>query len=224
MARPDLIILVAGTDTGVGKTWTCTHLAQALRGNGISVAARKPAQSFDSSDQETDADMLARATNETPEIVCRRTRWYEEPLAPPIAAEALGRPEFTIADLVAELEWPGQVGAGLIESAGGVRSPLAIDGDTVELADAIGPDLVIVVAGAGLGTLNSVRLASDALRRHRALVFLNHFEPEVDLHRRNLEWLVERDGLTVTSSIATTVKALLCLTRTPSSPMPARHY
>ena len=91
-------------------------------------------------------------------------RWYEIPMAPPMAAAALGRPAFTIVDLMDELRWPAEpVDVGLVETAGGVRSPLAADGDCLALCEALGPDLVVLVADAGLGTINSVRLTVGAL-------------------------------------------------------------
>ena len=103
-------------------------------------------------------------------------------MAPPMAAEALGRPPFTIADLVRELRWPHDpVGVGLVETAGGVRSPLAADGDCLALCGALGPDLVVLVADAGLGTINAVRLTIEALGAVGApvVVVLNRFNAAV---------------------------------------------
>jgi dethiobiotin synthetase len=114
-----------------------------------------------------------------------------------MAADALGAPAFTIGDLVAELRWPDDVGVGFVETAGGIRSPLAADGDNVALVDAIEPALALLVADAGLGTINLVRLAVDALRTRPVLVVLNRYDGDVDLHVRNRRWLAERDGLEV---------------------------
>jgi dethiobiotin synthetase len=118
-------------------------------------------------------------------------------MAPPMAAEALGRPPFTVADLVGELAWPPAVGVGLVEAAGGVRSPIAADGDGVALAAALHPEHVVLVADAGLGTINGVRLAIAALASWPVIVVLNRYDPADDLHARNLEWLAGRDGLDV---------------------------
>jgi len=96
----------------------------------LSVSARKPAQSFDPDDDPAgfDAAILGDAAGEAPNVVCAPHRWYETAMAPPMAAEALGRPWFTIRDLVDELVWTGG-DVGLVETAGGLRSPLAADGD-----------------------------------------------------------------------------------------------
>ena len=88
---------------------------------------------------------------------------------------------------------------GLVETAGGVRSPLAADGDCLALCGALEPDLVVLVADAGLGTINAVRLTVEALGGVRApvVVVLNRFDAAVPMHIQNAEWLRTRDGLTV---------------------------
>ena len=197
--RPERLVLVAGTGTEVGKTWVACRLARALRRRGLIVAARKPAQSYDPADDlaDSDAALLAHATGDHPAVVCPQHRWYPAAMAPPMAAEALGRPPFTVADLVGELAWPPAVGVGLVEAAGGVRSPIAADGDGVALAAALHPEHVVLVADAGLGTINGVRLAIAALASWPVIVVLNRYDPADDLHARNLEWLAGRDGLDV---------------------------
>jgi dethiobiotin synthetase len=197
--RPERLVLVAGTGTEVGKTWVTSRLAQALAARGLIAAVRKPVQSYGTSGEvgATDAELLAAATGDRASVVCPPHRWYPVAMAPPMAAEALGRPRFTVADLVAELRWPAVVGVGLVESVGGVRSPVAADGDTLTLAAALSPDRVVLVADAGLGTINGVRLSAGALAPWPVTVVLNRYDPTDDLHRCNWEWLVGRDGFDV---------------------------
>jgi len=121
-------------------------------------------------------------------------------MAPPIAAGKLGLPPFTTEELVRELAAP-QHGLTLVESVGGVRSPISSDGDTTDLADAIHPGLVLLVADAGLGTINSVRLSLDALARHRVVVFLNRFDPNDEVHVENAEWLRSRQSVATLTSL-----------------------
>ncbi len=82
-----------------------------------------------------------------------------------------------------------------------MRSPVATDADSRDLAIAIEPDHVVLVAHAGLGTIDSVRLGVDALAQLRVTVLLNRFDPDDDLHQRNLTWLVDRDGFDVTTDL-----------------------
>ena len=200
------MLLVTGTGTGVGKTWVGAHLLAALQNSGHAVAARKPVQSYDPGAENTDADVLARATGELPEAVCPRHRWYEVPMAPPIAAELLDRPAFSVEDLVDELTWPVGVRYGLVEGVGGPRSPIASTGDTVALAEALKPDTVVLVARTELGTINAVLLAASVL--HDPIVFLNRFREENPLHAGNAQWLRERTELDVVTVIDALVSRL----------------
>jgi dethiobiotin synthetase len=190
-------VVVSGTATEVGKTWVGAALARELRARGTTVAARKPVQSFAPGDHPTDAEALAVATGEPADDVCPRHRHYELAMAPPMAADALGRPAFTVADLVAEVQWPAGVHVGIVEGVGGPRSPLAADGDTVELATQLGADVVVLVADAALGVINAVRLSVRAFAPISCAVVLNRFDAGNDLHRRNRAWLTGVDGFDV---------------------------
>jgi dethiobiotin synthetase len=134
-------------------------------------------------------------------------------MAPPMAAEALGKPPFTIAELVTELVWPDSVDVGVVETAGGVRSPIAVDGDSAALARALAPDLVVLVADAGLGTINSVRLSMEALGDLPVVVVLNRFDRTDELHRRNREWLRARDRYDVVTDVPALVDRVWSLSR-----------
>ena len=193
-------IVVTGTSTEVGKTWVTARLLESLRAEGKSVAVRKPVQSFDQADASTDAEILAAASGEDIDVVSPKHRWYELPLAPPIAAEALGRPPIALDDLVRELRLPDD-GLVFVEGVGGPRSPLADDGDTVELAEALGADVVLVVARPELGTINATVLAAEAFDERPLVVFLNRYDDAAADHVRNRDWLVETSGFTVVTDI-----------------------
>ena len=193
-----ITVVITGTATEIGKTWVATRVIERLKAAGLKIAARKPAQSFEQGDAVTDAHLLAAASGEPVEKVCPLHRWYEVAMAPPMAAEVLGRPSFTMADLVSE-NVPGPVdGVMIIEGAGGPLSPIAADGDTTDLARAHSADLVVLVAAAGLGTINAVRLSALAFHGFRLIVVLNRFDASDELHLRNKGWL---EGLGFTISI-----------------------
>ena len=195
---------MVGTGTDVGKTWVGARLLAGLRAAGATASARKPAQSFDPADDPSshDAAVLGAATGEAPEVVCPPHRWYGVAMAPPMAADALGRPSFSVADLSAELHWPAAApppDVGLVETAGGLRSPLAADGDCLAFCATLDADVVLLVADAGLGTINAVRLTAEALRSLAVpiVVVLNRFDEARAVHVRNAAWLRARDGMRV---------------------------
>jgi dethiobiotin synthetase len=192
------LVVCAGTGTEIGKTWVGAEALSALRDKGISVAARKPVQSFEPSNTgSTDADVLAAATGEHPHDVCPVHRWYPVAMAPPMAAAVLERDEFTVEELMAELRWPSPVPTvQWIETIGGVRSPIAFNGDSADVCAALEPDLVVLVADAGLGTINAVRLSASALVPWRVVLYLNHWKGD-ELQQLNRAWLTDRDGFDV---------------------------
>lgn len=198
--RPERLVVVLGTGTAVGKTWVAAKVLARLKAAGTTVAARKPVQSFAPCDVETDAHVLGLATGEAPETVCPRHRWYAVAMAPPIAAAFVGVTPPALEDLIDELAWPEPaVDVGLLETAGGPRSPIATDADSAALAAAAGADLHVLVAHAGLGAINAVRLSVPVLPEP-VVVFLHRFD-NGDVHDRNRRWL-EAEGFDVVVDLA----------------------
>jgi len=212
------LVVFTGTGTEVGKTWFGAATLRAARELGARIVARKPVQSFTPGEGPTDAEVLGAATGEDPGTVCPRHRWLPVAMAPPMAAAALELPPFTIADLAAETRAslpelrvgvPGHL--VVVEGVGGPRSPLADDGDTADLADALDPDAVVLVADTGLGVINAVRLCAGAFPRHQLVVALNRFEPSDGLHALNLAWLRDRADLDVVTTPTALAAHLLTL-------------
>ena len=210
MNRPARVVAVVGTATDIGKTWVSAALLAELRRRGLRVAARKPVQSFAPGTGPTDAAVLAAATGEAPDAVCPPHRSLPVPMAPPMAAEALGVEGFTAADLVAELTFPDGTDVGLVETVGGVRSPMASDADSAAFAGLVRADVAVLVADAALGTINAVRLSAGALDPTvPVVVVLNRYDPAVDLHARNRAWLADRDGFRIVTAVGELAEAVL---------------
>jgi dethiobiotin synthetase len=198
--RPERLIVVLGTTTGVGKTWVASQVLARLKIGGTTVAARKPVQSYAPCDRETDADLLGLATGEPTDVVCPPRRSYGIAMAPPIAAAFLGTAPPALEDLLGELEWPEpRVEVGVVETVGGPLSPIAEGADSAALAAALDPDLSVLVAHAGLGAINAVRLCAPTLPAP-FVVFLNHFHND-DVADRNRRWL-QADGFEVIVDLA----------------------
>ena len=205
-----VIVVVTGTGTDIGKTWvTAATVARAARG----AASRSPRASRCSrSRRRRRADRRRPARGRDRRGPARRVP------AAPLAARRDGaadgrrraRPG-AVHDRRPRAEPRGsRRGIVLVESVGGVRSPIAADGDTVALADALAPALVVLVADAGLGHDQLVRLSMDALapprrrlpqpvrsRQRRAPGM-----PSGSASREGFETLTDLDGLvTVVSSL-----------------------
>jgi dethiobiotin synthetase len=208
-----MLVVCAGTGTEVGKTWVGAAVLAELRRRGHTVAARKPAQSFDPDEGGPhDAEVLAAATGERPEDVCPGERSFPVPMAPPMAAAALGLPAPRLDELVGALRWPEPAPElRWLELVGGPRSPLADDGDGVDLTARLRPEAVVLVADAGLGTINAVLLSCPPFVELGLVpfVFLNRWDPEDDLHRRNRAWISDRGPAPVLADVPSLADALL---------------
>ncbi len=156
------IIVVTGTDTGVGKTIATAALARRAAESG-SVVVVKPVQTGvgPASDDVADAEVVHRLTGcAVQELTC-----LEDPLAPDTAARLRDvriPPVAEHADRVRVLSESHDT--VLVEGSGGVLVRLDTAGGTIlDLADGVGAEMV-VVASPRLGTLNHTELTVAALR------------------------------------------------------------
>ena len=209
--RPEVVVFVAGTGTEVGKTWAAAELVRVLRDRGCVVAACKPVQSHDPDEAgPTDAAALAAATGQHPDDVCPPEHTYPVPLAPPMAAGKLGRICPTVDQLAAGCRFNSTVDIGLVEGVGGLYSPLGSDGHNLDLIERIGPDLVIVVASAALGGIHDSMACTLPLSAYRHAVFLNRFDPRIEVHTLNVQWL-RNAGLAVATNLSE-MADIVCMT------------
>jgi dethiobiotin synthetase len=178
-------LLVTGTDTGVGKTVIAAALILVTRERGHPAVGFKPAETGVADDVVSDSDILAKASAfETPLV--RPLVRLAEALAPAVAAERAGRslnPE-EIRRRIRGLRAGGR--RVVVEGAGGLLVPLAWGYTALDVAR--DNDLeVVIVARAGLGTLNHVALTHDTLVSRDVSVHgivLNGRRPIPDLAER----------------------------------------
>ncbi len=180
-------VVVTGTDTGVGKTVVAAAIAAAATEAGLRVAVLKPAQTGAGPGTETDAQTVQRLA--APATV-RTLAEYPDPLAPLSAARVSGLPPLVLGDVLSTVEdLAAEHELVLVEGAGGLLVPLGGGGWTAaDLALALAAPAV-VVARAGLGTLNHTALTLEALDRReiaaRVVIGAWPAEPEL-VHRTNL--------------------------------------
>ena len=153
-------LFISGTDTGVGKTWVACRLAEWGRAQGWRMGVLKPAESGDGGD----AAALIRATGRPFPLELVRPFAFRLPLAPAVAAAAEGRKvalapiRRALDEIAAQSDWT------LVEGAGGLLVPYAPGLDGAGLAKRLGLP-VLLVARAGLGTINHSLLSVEAARR-----------------------------------------------------------
>jgi dethiobiotin synthetase len=160
-------VLVTGTDTGVGKTVVTAGLAAAASAIGLRVAVLKPAESGVSATDLSDVDAVVQLAAPA---TARTFAQYPHALAPLAAARLAGEPPlelYSVVDAIrAEAKSHDLV---LVEGAGGLLVPMGVRPSgqpwtVADLAVSLGAPAV-VVARAGLGTLNHTALTMEALDR-----------------------------------------------------------
>jgi dethiobiotin synthetase len=175
-------LFVTGTDTGVGKTEVAAALVAGWRARGLDVAGMKPAQSGTGDGLPTDADRLRAAGGavDPPELACPYS--LRAPLAPAVAARLEGVTISLDHVLACAAALALRHAALVVEGAGGLLVPLTERHTFADLAVALGMP-VLVVARAGLGTVNHAALTVEALRARGlavAGIVLNRSIPSVD--------------------------------------------
>ncbi len=156
------VLVVTGTSTGVGKTVVTAAVAAAALARGRSVAVLKPAQTGVAPGEPGDADEAARLA---PGVRAVELARFPEPLAPATAARRSGLPPLTPADAAGAVEKLGHAyDLVLVEGAGGLLVRLDDAGGTLAEVARLLAAPVLVVAAAGLGTLNATELTAEALR------------------------------------------------------------
>ncbi|WP_330341378.1 dethiobiotin synthase [Streptomyces sp. NBC_00557] len=157
------VLVITGTGTEVGKTVTTAAVAAAALAAGRSVAVLKAAQTGVRPDERGDADEVARLAGP---VTAGELARYPEPLAPGTAARRAGMAPVhprEVADRAAKLA--AEHDLVLVEGAGGLLVRFDAAGGTLaDVAGLLGAP-VLVVAQAGLGTLNTTELTARELRR-----------------------------------------------------------
>ena len=179
-------LIVAGTDTDVGKTVVSALLVQ-----GLAARYWKPVQSglADGSDSQ----WVQQRLNLPPGRILEESYRLQAPVSPHWAAEQ----EQLLID-PQRLSLPPGDEPLVLETAGGVMTPLRRDWLQIEQIGRWGLPLVLV-ARSGLGTLNHTLLTLEALR-HRSIPVLG-LVLNGPLHPDNPRTLAELGGVPVLAQL-----------------------
>ncbi|MDJ0383606.1 dethiobiotin synthase [Streptomyces sp. G-G2] len=160
---PAGVVVVSGTGTEIGKTVVTSAIAAAAVAAGRSVAVLKPAQTGVAPGEPGDAAEVARLAGAG--VTTLELARYPEPLAPDTAARRSGLAPVTPAEVAEAAEkLAAEHDLVLVEGAGGLLVRFDAAGHTLADAARLLGAPVLVVAPAGLGTLNSAALTAEALR------------------------------------------------------------
>lgn len=191
-------VFVAGTDTGIGKTWSSCVMLAALRARGLRAVGMKPIASgcrvTTMGLRNEDAEALIAASTTAPAYADCNPFAFAAPIAPHLAA-AMDAVELTLEPIQNAY---AQLAAGadriVVEGVGGWAVPLS---DTLMQADLVRAlDLpVILVVGVRLGCLNHALLSVRAIEADgcRCVGWIaNRIDAEMAFAAANIDALCER--------------------------------
>ncbi|MYR41161.1 dethiobiotin synthase [Streptomyces sp. SID5910] len=199
------VLVITGTGTEVGKTVATAAVAAAALAAGRSVAVLKAAQTGVRPDEPGDAQEVARLAGP---VTAAEVARFPEPLAPGTAARRAGRAPVRpgeVAEAAAKLATEHDL--VLVEGAGGLLVRFDEAGGTLADVAALLGAPVLVVASAGLGTLNTTELTARELAA-RGLEFpgvvIGSWPTDPDLASRcNLADLPEVSGAPLLGALPT---------------------
>ncbi len=179
-------MVLTGTGTGVGKTVVTAAVAALALDRSRSVAVLKPAQTGVGPDEPGDVAEVGRLAGDG--VTTWELGRYPDPLAPGAAARRAGlRPVTPSQAASAAVELSRGHDQVLVEGAGGLLVRFDDDGGTIaDVAWSLGAP-VLIVAEAGLGTLNATALTAEVLRQRGiecAGVVVGSWPAEPDLAAR----------------------------------------
>ncbi|MES2309573.1 MAG: dethiobiotin synthase [Verrucomicrobiota bacterium] len=187
---------ITGTDTGIGKTSYSVDLIRAWKAEGISGVGLKPFASGD----RGDAVRLQEAMEGVLSLEEINPVILERPLAPWMAATLEGR-EIPYEQVLAHTRaLAQQFSHVLVEGAGGWLVPLTEEKMIRDFARELGFP-VIIVARAGVGTINQTLLTVESIQREGLVIekiVLNRFSEETEfIAELNQQFLSKKTGMNV---------------------------
>lgn len=180
-------LFVIGTGTDVGKTYISGLIVKKLRESGSTAAYYKAAMSgnerrADKSLVPGDALSVKRASGISQPLEEMCPYVYETAVSPHLASRIEGNPVRMEVVLEGFRKVCGSYEYITLEGSGGILCPICFDEGEIWLLDVIkacGAGCLLI-ADAGLGTINSVGLTAFYMKEHgiplKGIIF-NHFKP-----------------------------------------------
>lgn len=204
-------IFITGTGTDVGKTFVTGLLVKKLKENGIDAAYYKAAMSGNERREDGrllpgDALYVKRVSGIAQPLAQMCPYVYETAVSPHLASRIEGGP-VVLEEVIKGFEAVCRRYAYVtMEGSGGILCPLCFDERKLWLEDVIRELGLssLIVADAGLGTINSVSLTAEYMRAKglpvKGIIF-NRFHPGNKMEEDNLRMCEYRTGLPVLACV-----------------------
>ena len=204
-------IFITGTGTDVGKTYVTGLIVKKLKESGMNAAYYKAAMSGNERTEEGmllpgDAQYVKTVSGIEQSLACMCPYVYEAAVSPHLASRIEGNPVM-LQEVVKGLEEVcRQYDYVTMEGSGGILCPICFDERELWLEGVIRELGLssLIVADAGLGTINSVVLTVEYMRAKglpvKGIIF-NRFHPGDRMEEDNLRMCEHRTKLPVLACV-----------------------
>ena len=214
-------IFITGTGTDIGKTYISALIIKKMREAGYDCGYFKPVISGvrEMCEQlvDSDANYVVNVANIPIEPKRCTSYYWQEAVSPHLAAKRKNQ-EIDIDKIKYDfLQISKKFDYLLIEGAGGITCPLKIEKDEKYLLKDLIWELglsTIIVADAGLGTINSTLLTIDYAKSNGIEVegiILNKYESDNFMHWDNLEQIEALTGVNVVATVSRNAQDIMLL-------------
>lgn len=204
-------LFITGTGTDVGKTYVTGLIVKKLREGGKKTAYYKAAMS--GNQRRPDGSLIPgdalqvknmSGMEQSLEEMCPYI--YETAVSPHLASKLEGNP----VEMEKVLECfdfvCNKYDYVTVEGSGGILCPLRFDHQKIQLEEFVKARSLscLMIAHAGLGTINAVVLTAEYMKNHnipvKGIIF-NHYEPGNPLHEDNKKMCEVMTGLQVVACV-----------------------
>ena len=204
-------IFITGTGTDVGKTYVTGLIVKKLKESGMNAAYYKAAMSGNERTEEGmllpgDAQYVKTVSGIEQSLACMCPYVYEAAVSPHLASRIEGNPVMLQEVVKGFEEACRQYDYVTMEGSGGILCPICFDERELWLEDVIRELGLssLIVADAGLGTINSVVLTVEYMRAKglpvKGIIF-NRFHPGDRMEEDNLRMCEHRTKLPVLACV-----------------------
>lgn len=204
-------LFITGTGTDVGKTYVAGLIVKKLAESGKNPGYYKAAMSGnlrreDGSLIPGDAAFVKEVSGISQNLSDMCPYVYEHAVSPHLASRLEGNPVQMDVVKAAYQQVCAQFDYITVEGSGGILCPICFDEAKIQLEDVVRELKLpcILVADAGLGTINSVGLTADYMRRRNLTVkgvIYNDFHPGNEMEEDNIRMCEYMTGLPTLATV-----------------------
>ena len=196
-------IFITATGTDIGKTYISGLIAKNIKDKGFDIGYYKAALSGSHNMTDSDAWYVKEKANLPDSYNEMVSYTYKHAYSPHLAAQIEGNPPDIKIIKKAYKDISKKHDYMIVEGSGGIICPIRYDDDKKIFLEDIIKELdipSIIIADAGLGTINSTVLTIEYMRNKNLKingVILNRFETANEMHDDNRKMIEEITGIDI---------------------------